>query len=816
VLALLDDVPAFTRPISAPFVGRREDLDRLEQALEAAVQTRAPQLATIVGPPGIGKSRLARELIGRAQARVLVGRCLSYGEGITYWPLQEMVSQIGDVRAILGNAPDGDLAAVRMAAAIGDSDTPSTPEEIAWGARKLFEAMAAAGPLVVVFDDIHWAEPTFLDLIEYVAAFARGVPLLVLCTARADLFDQRPTWTAPRPNATVLTLEPLSAAECAVLVTDLGEAVSDTVQRIVETAEGNPLFVEQLVATLAEGGGGLEVPPTLQALLTARIDRLAEPERAVIERGSVEGRLFHRGAVAALLPEPDRAAIGGHLLTLVRKELIRPDHALVPGDDGFRFGHALIRDAAYDEIPKRQRAVLHESYAEWLASRLGDDAPEEIVVYHLEQAYRYGAELGAADPAVGERAAERLAAAGQTARARGDVRAAANLLGRASDLVPGTLKRTALLVGLGEALNTAGEFERARSVLEEATSLATAAGDDHVEWLARIELAATRLELETESGGPEVALGEAKAALAARGSVDDHAVQARAWDLTATAHQWRGEVAEWQRASERAMTHARETGDLAFEVQIVAHSAGPIVYGSVTVEEGLRYADDLLVRLGHVPEVQGLTAHVRAHMRARLGEFDGAFEGVNAWRRHIRELGQGGDVRPHGGLRLGRLPLGPGLGRRRGGAARELRDARSDGHEAPPLDRCSPSGGGRVLPGTPRRGGALQRRERESRCGRRPVQRDDVEEAPCQGARGARRSRGRWGARPAGGRFGRGCRVPGRYGPDLARPVPDPRRRGRPGGSIRRHRGAPRVRAEGEPRRRGLGTGSPRRRGPDA
>ncbi len=640
MLALLDDVPAFTRPISAPFVGRREDLDRLEQALEAAVQTRAPQLATIVGPPGIGKSRLARELIGRAQARVLVGRCLSYGEGITYWPLQEMVSQIGDVRAILGNAPDGDLAAVRMAAAIGDSDTPSTPEEIAWGARKLFEAMAAAGPLVVVFDDIHWAEPTFLDLIEYVAAFARGVPLLVLCTARADLFDQRPTWTAPRPNATVLTLEPLSAAECAVLVTDLGEAVSDTVERIVETAEGNPLFVEQLVATLAEGGGGLEVPPTLQALLTARIDRLAEPERAVIERGSVEGRLFHRGAVAALLPEPDRAAIGGHLLTLVRKELIRPDHALVPGDDGFRFGHALIRDAAYDEIPKRQRAVLHESYAEWLASRLGDDAPEEIVVYHLEQAYRYGAELGAADPAVGERAAERLAAAGQTARARGDVRAAANLLGRASDLVPGTLKRTALLVGLGEALNTAGEFERARSVLEEATSLATAAGDDHVEWLARIELAATRLELETESGGPEVALGEAKAALAARGSVDDHAVQARAWDLTATAHQWRGEVAEWQRASERAMTHARETGDLAFEVQIVAHSAGPIVYGSVTVEEGLRYADDLLVRLGHVPEVQGLTAHVRAHMRARLGEFDGAFEGVNAWRRHIRELGQ--------------------------------------------------------------------------------------------------------------------------------------------------------------------------------
>jgi tetratricopeptide (TPR) repeat protein len=373
-------------------------------------------------------------------------------------------------------------------------------------------------------------------------------------------------------------------------------------------------------------------------LLTARIDRLAEPERAVIERGSVEGRLFHRGAVAALLPERDRATVGGHLLTLVRKELVRPDHAVVPGDDGFRFGHALIRDAAYDEIPKRQRTILHEGYAEWLASRLGDDAPEEIVGYHLEQAYRYGVELGAADPAVGERAAARLASAGQTARARGDMQAAANLLGRAADLVPGNPRRPALLVGFGEALNSAGEIERARSVLEEAASLANAAEDDHVEWLARIELAATRLE--TESGDSETALREAEAALASRGSADDHEVLARAWALVATAHNFRGRVAEWQRASELAVTHARETRDLALEVRMVMQSAGPVVYGSVTVEAGMRYADDLLVRLAHVPQVQGLAAHVRAHMRARLGEFDGAFEAANAWRHDIRELGQ--------------------------------------------------------------------------------------------------------------------------------------------------------------------------------
>jgi tetratricopeptide (TPR) repeat protein len=330
--------------------------------------------------------------------------------------------------------------------------------------------------------------------------------------------------------------------------------------------------------------------------------------------------------------------VGGQLLTLVRKELIRPDHAIVPGDDGFRFGHALIRDAAYDEIPKRQRAVLHQSYAAWLTSRLGDHAPDEIIGYHLEQSYRYGADLGAADPVVGERAAERLARAGEAAHARGDMHAVANLLSRAADLIPGHPRRPALLAELGAALHSSGEIEHALSVLEEAVTLANGAGDGHVEWLARIELAATQLE--TESGDPEAAFREGEAAVAARASVGDHEVLARAWHLIGTTHNWRSQAAEWRDASEHAVTHARETGDLALEVQMSIGLAGPIVYGPVPVEEGLRFADDLMARFGDVPEVQGFAAHVRSHMRARLGEFDGAFEGVNVWRHHIHELGQ--------------------------------------------------------------------------------------------------------------------------------------------------------------------------------
>jgi len=578
VLELLDDVPAFTGRIDAPFVGRENEIDQLERVLAAAVEDRSPQLVTIAGPPGIGKSRLARELLGRTEARVVVGRCLSYGEGITYWPLSEIVSQLGDVGAALDNSIDAGLAATRIGAALGSVETTTSPEEIAWGFRKLFEALAATRLFIVVFDDIHWAEPTLLDLIEYVAAFAQDVPLFVLCTARPDLFEQRPTWTAPKSNATLVTLDPLADSDSESLVARLGDVPTATRERIVEVAEGNPLFVEQLVAMQAESGNELDVPPTLQALLAARIDRLSEPERAVVERGSVEGRLFHRGAVAALLPEPERAQVGAHLLTLVRKDLIRPDRATLPGDDGFRFGHILIRDAAYEAIPKRQRAVLLERYADWLVSRLGHDAPDEIVGYHLEQAYRYGAELGAEDPAVGSRAAERLAAAARVATARQDVAAAVNLLGRAVELVPDDARHALLWVHLGEAQIEADELTRARAALEEGVALADEGGDGHAEWLGRVSLARVHALQDPESAAERL-LEVGTSAIAAREAAEDHEVLASAWTRIASAHNRRGERSEYLQALERALYHARQAGSLALEVTLVGMRAPDFIWG---------------------------------------------------------------------------------------------------------------------------------------------------------------------------------------------------------------------------------------------
>jgi hypothetical protein len=279
-----------------------------------------------------------------------------------------------------------------------------------------------------------------LDLLEYVVSFSSGAPILLLCLARPDLFDNRPSWAAPRPNTTIVVLAPLSEHETEALIGELTRDLSrDAEARIVEAAEGNPLFVEQMLALQAEEpDGDVVVPPTIQALLAARIDRLRPEERAVVERASVEGRLFHRGAVSELLPPTARAGIGTQLMSLVRKEFLRPDRSLFPGDDGFRFSHMLIRDAAYESMPKQLRAELHERYAQWLEQRGSADEYDEILAYHLEQSYEARAALGQADShaqTVAAKAGLLLAQAGRRALSRGDVRAAAGQLRRATALL---------------------------------------------------------------------------------------------------------------------------------------------------------------------------------------------------------------------------------------------------------------------------------------------------------------------------------------------------------------------------------------------
>ncbi|MHB8643494.1 MAG: ATP-binding protein [Gaiellaceae bacterium] len=585
LVEVLDDAPAFTRRFDAPFVGREGELAQLRAAFDRAVSGRRSELVTLFGAAGIGKSRLARELVQDIgeNARVVVGRCLAYGEGITYWPLAEIVrATAGSDREAIHAVAGDDVVADRIAAVIGFGGEAGTKEETQWAARRYLEALAADKPLVVVLDDLHWAEPTFLDLVEYVADFA-AAPILLLGTARPDLLESRPAWTSPRPNATVLVLEPLAPADCAALLEGIDD---ETRTRILATAEGNPLFVEQLVAMRAEGGGDF-VPPTITALLAARIDSLGPAERAVVERASVEGRLFHRGSVAELSPEDVRPDVGAHLLALVRKQFVRPDRAQLPGDDAYRFAHILIRDAAYEATSKQLRADLHERFVAWFERVAGQHVREfeEIVGYHLEQAALYLRELGLDADVVAQRAAQRLAASGERAYDQGDLPAAQNLLMRALGLLQrGDPLRLRLLPLVGWTLYSLGELGRSRTLLaaaqEEASEVQDSAASIHVWACEAVMLLVSDPGVDGASIEREVAQ-----VLGRIDEFDDPRVAVALYRLEAFASLLK---AQWRRAlpiGERLRAVSLAAGDSRTASDALHFIAGALIFGPATADE---------------------------------------------------------------------------------------------------------------------------------------------------------------------------------------------------------------------------------------
>ena len=483
------------RSHAGPFVNRHTELDGLRAAFARARDERACHAITVVGPAGMGKSRLTREFIAEveAAATVVVGRCPTYGEGLAYRPLAEVVGRLGgpDPRARVQELLHDDPAAAPIVlGAIGLADGPVQAEETFWAVRRLFERVAETRPLVVVVEDVHWADPALLDLLEYLSAFVRSHPVLLVCLARPDLGELRPGWMTPRADRGLLVLDPLPDDEARRLVDHAGEVVAATAARIVATAEGNPLFLQQLVAVGADGDES-PLPATIQAVLATRIAQLEPDERALLGEASVQGRSFYVGALE------DRSV--ARLVSLVRQELIRPDSSELPGEDAFRFAHALIREAAYRALPKQRRADVHERVARWTEDRPG--AHDATVGHHLAEAYRYRTELasaGAHEQALAGEAAERLADAADAASLRGDPEAAARLLEHAATLLEWfPAARAETLPALAAALFEAGRIDEATRVADEAIA---AAPDDRLRVRAQVERELIRLETETGAG----------------------------------------------------------------------------------------------------------------------------------------------------------------------------------------------------------------------------------------------------------------------------------------------------------------------------
>jgi class 3 adenylate cyclase/tetratricopeptide (TPR) repeat protein len=629
VLAVIEGATAYARRLDAPLIGRETELAQLRAAYAEAVKRRSCRLFTIVGPAGIGKSRLTAELCTtvREDATVLTGGCPPYGDGITFWPLVEIVSSLGSddgVREAVAGAEDAELVATRVLGAVGPTASAAPGGETFWAVRRLLEEVARERPLVVVVEDIHWAEPTLLDLLEYLAGWMHDAPMLLLCIARPEFLDERAGWLT-QPGSGVL-LEPLTEEESHALLDEIAQEWPLDVaarEHIMEAAEGNPLYLEQMAAMLAEGGPTHAIPPTIHALLAARLDRLPSEERAVLESAAVAGRHFVRSALRKLLGDTDESVVDTSLLSLARKDLLtaRPGR-----EDAYRFRHALIRDAAYAGIAKELRAQLHERYADWAANTRAGKAGDvdEIVGYHLEQAVRYRQQLGPLDAdgfALAQRAAEILGAAGRRAFARDDAPAAVNLLDRAVALATDEQPaRMDLSRELGLALWSLGEVARAEALLNGIVAAAAAVGDSREEWYALLERSAMRSMVDPSHN--EDPLEIAQKAIDVFTELGDEFGLARSWRALGMEHRRRGHLGESEKACERALEHAVRAGDRREESRSADQLCTALLYGPAEATAALARCEAMLVRAGGNLLFEANVLASAAGLHGMLGEFD--------------------------------------------------------------------------------------------------------------------------------------------------------------------------------------------------
>ena len=658
----------------APMVGREVETALLRTTLATVLATARPHAVTVIGEAGVGKTRLTHEFLDEAaaSATVLHGRCLPYGDGITFWPLIEAIQEAAGIRddddpdaarrkVLTAAGDDGDVAE-RVGSIMGLSSDSFQVGELFWGIRRFFELNAARQPIVVLFDDIHWAEPTFLDLVDHLVE-SDDLRLVVLCTARGELLESQAE-RSEGPRATRIVLRPLSEADSARIIENLlGQAglAADAQARIVSAAEGNPLFVEQLLSMLIDSGrlrqgvsgwvatadlSDIAIPPTIHALLAARLDALPSDERSVVEPASVIGLAFPEDALEALAPDAMRESVTVQLDALARRELVHPPTDPTDDERVYRFHHILIRDAAYQGLLKRSRAVLHERFVEWadeVNARRGRTTEfEEILGYHLEQAYRYRTELGPLDEhgvGLGLRAAERLGSAGSRAIERGDMPAAASLLGRAAAVLPRDHPmRPWLLVRTGEARVELGEFAAARTLLDEAIEAARAIGEEALEAIGRIEM--LRLRYSTDAAGSDAGVAaQVRELMPILAEAGEQAGLARAWRLLTYIEM---AATRWGAAEQTAaamLEHARTSGDRLMEIRGLPALAFTARLGPLPVPVALARCEELLTRAEGDRRAEAIILRASAHLRAMQGDIATAREIYHGVRATLVDLG---------------------------------------------------------------------------------------------------------------------------------------------------------------------------------
>ena len=665
------------RRFDVPLVGRESELRMLLDGFEEAVNGPACTIVTLIGEAGLGKSRLAHELstlVGN-RARVLRGRCLPYGEGITFYPLTEILQ---DAAAIASDdspdaarakiaallPPDDPSLADRLAGLLGATAASGSIQETFLATRRLLESLAAQSPVVAIFDDIQWGEETFLDLLQYLAGFVVGRPLFILCLARPQLLEERSDWSEVGPT---IRLQPVDPGSTEVIVANLlGDA--DTSRGVAETiarsAAGNPLFVEEMLRMLVDDGfltrhgsewvvtgdvAAVPAPDTVQAVIAARLDRLPAAELALLQHASVIGEVFWWDALNTLVDQGSPADVGRRLQALVRKDLIRPDPSKTFSEDAFRFGHLLIRDVAYDGLPKKARADMHARFAAWIEERTAGRTAEfeDIVGFHLEQAHRYLREVAPRDERVGRLAidaAERLGRAGRRSSERGDAPAAINLLNRAMELTPqGESSHLALRFELCEALFYGGRWtdlgERFSRTVEEAREL----GDRAIEWRARVRSLWLTMHQTTLLKHAE-AVPLAEEAAAALEAIGDDQGLAMALNFIGDVYFWLGDCPKALTLYRPALDHALRAQARGLQGEIRGSIMVALVEGTTPVVDVIAELESIMHANEDDRALHVKTHRLLGHVYGMLGQFGRAHEYTQKGIETARELGMDVDL----------------------------------------------------------------------------------------------------------------------------------------------------------------------------